>query len=229
MTIHPDRRRFLRSLAGASAVVALGGCRREGGEEAEDASTTSSAGAAWTVRRPVVRPRGIGAVWLASPPGRRPAAYVSMERRQVFVDRTYRDRASWLLDAHISVSTGLWRIPLPGDAPTIPISPGDEAREFEEMDVGAWDPALIPAEGDVRILLGSPVRWIVPAGCVPIQGTGEWLATERLERRRCRPGEGEAVREDFGVLGSGRRSSHRSCSDDGLEVAVLGWASPEPA
>ena len=226
MTTPPDRRRFLRSLAGATVAVAWAGCTRATDHEAADGTAASSSGDPWTVRRPVVRPRGVDAVWVASPQERRPVAYLSMEGRQVFVDRAHRDRASWLLEAHISVSTGLWRIPLPGDAPSVPIPPGDEEREFEEMDMGAWDPTRVPAEGDVRILLGRRVPWVVPAGCVPVQGAAEWLATERLERLRCRPGEGEAVREDFVVLGTGRRSSDRSCADSGVEVDVFGWACP---
>ncbi|HSG50414.1 MAG TPA: hypothetical protein VLA43_21480, partial [Longimicrobiales bacterium] len=223
MSRRHDRRYFLRALAGAAGAVALGGCGADaGGGRTEGGGSSEGVPDGERIARPLVRPRGADAVWIAGPTERRPAAYVSMERRQVFVDRTFRDRASWLLDAHISVSTGLWRIPLPGDSPRTPISPGDEAREFEELAIGAWDPSTVPAVGDIRILLGVRAPWVVPAGCLPVQGTGEWLATERLEHDRCRPGSADTVREDFLALGSGRRYADRGCADAGRDVTVYG-------
>ncbi|MDX1646987.1 MAG: hypothetical protein R3304_07570 [Longimicrobiales bacterium] len=149
-----------------------------------------------------------------------------MATRQAFIDGSHRDRASWLLDAHISVSTGLWRIPLLGDAPRVPIPPGDEAREFEELDIGAWDPTKVPQEGDIRILHGVRRQVAVEPGCHPIQETDDWLAVERLEVLRCEEGEGEAVREDFRGLGSARRHADRRCGGAGEEVTVFGWSIP---
>lgn len=225
----PGRRAFLRSLGGVVAGLGLGGCIPEdhGARDGDAGGGSDALPAADRVHildRPLIREAGVDRIWIASPPDRRPAAYVAMATRQVFVDRAHRDRASWLLDAHISVSTGLWRIPLPGDSPLTPISPGDERREFEEMDIGAWDPAALPHEGDIRIVLGGRAPVVLAAGCLPIQGTGDWLAVERIEHERCLPGAGDAVREDFRRLGGGRRYSDRSCTDGGVDVSVLGWA-----
>lgn len=225
----PGRRAFLRSLGGIVAGLGLGGCIPEdhgtpGGDTRGDPGPPLAAEGVHILDRPLIREAGVDRTWIASPPDRRPAAYVAMATRQVFVDRAHRDRATWLLDAHISVSTGLWRIPLPGDSPLTPISPGDERREFEEMDIGDWDPATLPNEGDIRIVLGGRMPVVVAAGCLPIQGTGDWLAVERLEHERCLPGPGDAVREDFLRLGEGRRYGDRSCADGGVDVSVLGWA-----
>lgn len=183
-------------------------------------------GGALLVERPIVRPHGPDAVRIATPLSRRPAAYVSMATRQVFVDRAHRDRASWLLDAHISVSTWVWRIPLPGDSPRTPIPPGDEPREFEELPIGDWDPSSEPGEGDVRIVLGRRTVTVVDADCVPVQGTDHRLTTGRMEIERCLVGAGDAVREDFRRLASGRRHADPECADEGVEVDVLGWACP---
>lgn len=229
MMTMPGRRAFLRSLGAVVAGFGLGGCVREdhrasGGDARDDPGPLSADDRIHVLDRPLIREAGVDRAWIASPSDRRPAAYVAMATRRVFVDRAHRDRASWLLDAHISVSTGLWRIPLPGDSPLTPISPGDERREFEEMDIGAWDPATPPHEGDVRIVLGGRMPVVLAAGCVPIQGTGDWLAVERLEHERCLPGADDAVREDFQRLGGGRRHSDRSCTDGGVDVSVFGWA-----
>lgn len=227
----PGRRAFLRSLGGIVAGAGLGGCIPEdhgtpGGDTRGDPGPPITAEGVHILDRPLIREAGVDRTWIASPPDRRPAAYVAMATRQVFVDRAHRDRATWLLDAHISVSTGLWRIPLPGDSPLTPISPGDERREFEEMDMGDWDPATLPDEGDIRIVLGGRMPVVVAAGCLPIQGTGDWLAVDRLEHERCLPGPGDAVREDFLRLGEGRRYGDRSCAVGGVDVSVLGWACP---
>ena len=150
-----------------------------------------------------------------------------MATRQAFIDRSHRDRASWLLDAHISVSTGLWRIPLPGDSRRIPISPGDERREFEEMDMGAWDPATVPEEGDIRIVLGKAGPAVVRPACLPVQGTEEWVATGTMSFSRCEPGPGQPVREDFRRVAPARRHVDRGCSDGGVPVSVYGWVCRE--
>ena len=228
MTTMSGRRAFLRSLGGVVAGFGLGGCIREDhgahGGDARDGSRPPSADRIHILDRPLIREAGVDRTWIASPSDRRPVAYVSMATQQVFVDRIHRDRASWLLDAHISVSTGLWRIPLPGDSPLIPISPGDERREFEEMDIAVWDPATLPHEGDIRIVLGGRMPVVLAAGCLPIQGTGDWLAVERLEHERCLSGADDTVREDFQRLGEGRRHPDRSCTDGGVDVTVFGWA-----
>lgn len=219
MSFEWTRRAFLRSALGLSVAPLLGACARtDRDDQVEERRGTS------VVSRPIVRPFGVDAVWIASPTRELPVAYVSMATRRVFVDRDFRDRASWLLDAHISVSTWVWRIPLPGDSPLTPIPPGDEHREFEELPIGAWDPSVEPAEGDIRIVRGRRASVDIEIGCAPIQGTARWLSgpTVRLERSD-RTGD-DTVREDFGVVGSGRRTDDRECAGEGEEVRILAWA-----
>lgn len=248
MDTSPDRRWFLRIAAGAFAAGLTGCAPDRGGKGTRtgpgsaggggpgagtltgDRGSASRAGSSAdrptvVVGRPIVRPRASGSVWIATPPATRPVAYVSMASRRVFVDRAYRDRASWLLDAHISVSTWVWRIPLPGDSPRTPIPPGDEPREFEELPIGRWDPSVEPAEGDVRIVLGRPVVSAIEVRCVPVQGTSEMLEAGRLEVVRCHPDPmAEPVREDFRRIGSGHRHADPECGGVGHPVDVLGWA-----
>ncbi|MDX1494307.1 MAG: hypothetical protein R3253_09620, partial [Longimicrobiales bacterium] len=197
-----SRRGFLRAALGVVA-AGVAGCSFERRED-PDADPSGPGGTSWSgradgpllVRRPLVRSFG-DAVRIATPLEARPVAYVSMATREVFVDREYRDRASWLLDAHISVSTWVWRIPLPGDSPLTPIPPGDEPREFEELPIGAWDPGAPPTEGDVRIVLGRRVTTRYRLNCVPVQGTNHRVSTDVVEVERCLPGTGEPVREDL--------------------------------
>ncbi len=176
--------------------------------------------------RPVVV--GFGdAVRLARPLNARPVAYVSMASREVFVDRDFRDRASWLLDAHISVSTWVWRIPLPGDSPRTPISPGDERREFEELPIGSWDPSRPPSDGDIRILVGQAASAAVHLDCVPIQATTARVSAEPFTVQMVVSGEGEPLREDFGRRGQGVRHTDPECalpSDTADRVDIFGWA-----
>lgn len=242
MSDRTSRRVFLRTAA-SGVVTGLLGCSWEGSQERTGEArrresgdggrgdTTLRGGSGVSDRsgpvvadRPVVRPFRDDAVRIATPLSLRPAAYVSMATRQVFVDRAYRDRASWLLDAHISVSTWVWRIPLPGDSRLTPIPPGDESREFDELPVGAWDPSIEPMEGDVRIVLGRRVASVIEVDCVPIQGSDHRLAAGRIELERCLAGPGEAVREDFRRLASGSRHVDPECADEGIEVDVLGWS-----
>lgn len=220
-----SRREFLRVVTSGLAAGALG-CTREAplGRTDDGSPVRDATGQPVLVERPVVRSFDDHAVRIATPLSSRPVAYVSMATREVFVDRGHRDRASWLLDAHISVSTWVWRIPLPGDSPGTPIPPGDEPREFEELPIGAWDPSIGPTEGDIRIVLGRPLTTRVELDCVPVQGSDLYLAAGRIELERCVVGSGEAVREDFRRLASGLRHTDPDCTDRGVEVDVLGWA-----
>lgn len=241
MSDRTSRRVFLRTAA-SGVVTGLLGCSSEDSQEAtgkgarresragdrgdttlRGGSGASDRGGPVVVGRPVVLPFRDDAARIATPLSLRPAAYVSMATRQVFVDRAHRDRASWLLDAHISVSTWVWRIPLPGDSPLTPIPPGDEPREFDELPIGAWDPRIEPMQGDVRIVLGRRVASVIEADCVPIQGSDRRLSAGRIELERCLAGPGEAVREDFRRLASGRRHVDPECADGGIEVDVFGW------
>ena len=165
-------------------------------------------------------------VWLGAPSAELPVAYVSMALRQVFVDYDFRDRATWLLRAHISVSTALWRIPLPGDPPREPIQPGDEAREFEELPIRAWDPSRTPAIDDVRIVRGTLVRRVVDFACVPLVdgAAGAWLAGGPFELAVSDGTANDSIREDFRIVGTGLSHSERTCSTSGEAVQYVSWA-----
>ncbi len=112
---------------------------------------------------------------------------------------------------------------MPGDSPLTPIPPGDESREFEELPIGAWDPSIEPVEGDVRIVLGRRIATVVEVDCVPVQGSDHRLSAGRIELERCAAGPGEAVREDFRRVASGRRHVDPECTDEGSAVDVFGW------
>ena len=224
------RRRFLRTVGWALGFGAAG-CTFETREVAEGSPGRDGDQAAFGVdraseARPVVVVFG-EAVRIATPVRARPAAYVSMATRTVFVDREFRDQASWILDAHISVSTWVWRIPLPGDSPLTPISPGDERREFEELPIGSWDPSRPPSDGDIRIVSGRVAPVTLRLDCVPIQGTARRLSAEVAPVDVVVPGPGEAVREDFGALGAGVHHEDPECaptSSDLPEVEIFGWS-----
>ena len=165
-----DRRTFLRTLGAAGGLLGVGsaaGCTPDVPRRDVD---SARGGPPRVLSRPTLRPWAADIVWIDAPGDEFPVAYVSMARRRVYVDRAYRDRATWLLHAHISVSTALWRIPLPGDPPGEPIMPGDTEREFEEIPMRAWDPSLRPSMDDVRIVRGRPVRRLVDFRCVPLVG-----------------------------------------------------------
>ncbi len=246
----PTRRVFLRTLTGA-AVTAAHGCVPDapaGWRRGRGAGSPEVA----PVTRPVLRSWAYDVVWIDTPSRELPVAYVSMALRQVFVDHEYRDRASWLLRAHISVSTALWRIPLPGDPEGQPITPGDEAREFEELSMRAWDPSMTPAMDDVRIVRGVPVPRRVDFRCVPLAGgvspavrAAEAARMSRSDGAQTSPGSPsteswlsggpfdvvvsdastfEATREDFGIVGTGMRFGDRRCSEAGDAVQFVGWA-----
>lgn len=217
MSFHWTRRAFLGSALGLSAGSLLGACARTDRSTAQHRATAVET-------RPIVRPFGPDDVWIASPARELPVAYVSMATRRVFVDRDFRDRASWLLDAHISVSTWVWRIPLPGDSPLTPIPPGDERREFEELPIGAWDPSVEPARGDIRIVRGRAEPVEIDIGCAPIQRTSRWLRAPPLRLARSHGTTGDLVREDFRVVGSGHRTGDRDCTGEGEDVQILAWA-----
>lgn len=162
-------------------------------------------------------------------------AYVSMAARHVYVDRSVRDRASWLLRAHISVSTWHWRIPLAGDAPGVPISPGDELREFEELDISLWDPSLLPAMDDIRIVRGALTPHRIVAQCTPIEGAPSralTVSSEIVLGRAAVPGGSAAqdvaasstVREDFHPFGLAEARAEGCREASGDVVQLVGWA-----
>lgn len=224
-----DRRAFLRRLgvAGVAAhTLPLVGCAPDrddrSTDDAEVAPLATDSGPI-SIDRPVLLAWGGDGVHLAAPMAELPMAYVSMARREVFVDYESRGLSKWLLDAHISVSTGVWRIPLPGDPPNQPITPGDGVREFEELDIAAWDPSMEPAEGDFRIRRGRPTPLRIEFTCVPLAETGAWYTGGPWEVLRCAAGGEEACREDFLEIGTGVRHPRRACAEPGVPVRFLSW------
>jgi hypothetical protein len=205
------------------------------GAGAGDRSSSEPSRELPTLSRPILRPWADDIVWLSAPAVTLPAAYVSVARREVYVDSAFRDRASWLLRAHISVSTALWRIPLAGDPPRRPIPPGDEEREFEERPISAWDPSVPPGVDDIRIVGGGAAIRRVEFSCVPLSGTvpaaaaQRWLSGGPFELVVSDGTMDDTVREDFGVVGVGLRYLDRRCSGSGDAVQYVSWASRQLA
>lgn len=191
--------------------LAAAACGTEGGE-GEGAPVEAEV---------VAKHHGPDGVALSTNPEPRVVAYVSMERMEVYVDREFRDRASWILDAHISVSTWHWRIPLPGDDPGIPITPGDEAREFEELEIELWDRSP-PGLDDIRVVLADTVGTGMSLSCRALQGGEEWLSAE-LPGPMSTSSESVTIREDYHALGRGTLHSDPSCGAAGDPVTVFGW------
>lgn len=232
-----DRRVFLRRAAvaavGASPLSLLG-CRvDEGG--AGDAGTAAAEDARAdgatpdSTARPILLPWGSDAVLIAAPPRERPVAYMSMQRMEIYIDREFRDRLQYALNAHISVSTGVWRVPLPGDPLTVPVEAGDAEREFEEIDMRYWDAALEPAEGDLRVMRGAPVGATVGVSCGPLSGGGVWLNGGPWEVLQCGPPSDQLCREDLMEIGTGTRYDDRDCTRPAGQVRFVTWACREPA
>lgn len=237
-----DRRAFLRALGAASGVAGLGSvataCTPDGPRDGRaQRPGRADAAALRPLTRPTLRTWAPDIVWVDVPEAELPVAYVSMERMQVFVDYDYRDRATWLLHAHISVSTALWRIPLPGDPPGEPIMPGDVRREFEELPMRAWDPSMRPSMDDIRIVRGRATERALDFSCIPLVGGGDgdpalssgvereaWLAGGPIPLTVSDGSGIESIREDFRILGTGSRWSERTCSSDVEAVQLVGWA-----
>lgn len=223
-----DRRAFLRRVGSAVLVAPaapLLACGDVGAGRARAVgAATGSEGAADAITRPILLPWSEAAVRIDAPAFELPVAYVSRGRRQLFVDHDFRDQVYWDLRAHISVSTGVWRIPLAGDPPREPIMPGDPLREFEELTERDWDPSLTPSEGDVRILRGVAVSQRVELSCAPLAGGGAWFRAGPWEILQCSgPGAG-LCREDFMSIGSGMRYTDRDCTRPDGSVDFLTWA-----
>ena len=217
-----DRRAFLRRFGVAGLVaptLPILGCRGEG--------IPAPAGDRDPITRPILVPWSADAVRIAAPLDEIPMAYVSMGLRQVFVDHPFRDRSNWTLDAHISVSTGVWRIPLPGDPAGVPIPPGDTLREFEELNILAWDPSMEPTDGDFRILRGRPAVVRIDFTCVPMPSADEWFSAGPWHIRQCDGVGDEACREDFFDVGPGTRHPRRGCAESGGAVRLMTWACRE--
>lgn len=218
----PDRRVFLRQATAAALagpLLAAWGC--------DGPAPSSGAGPGEGPRllvRPTLSPWSADAVHLRAPSSSRPLAYLSRGDRRVYIGRGQRDRAARLLAAYLSVSTGLWRIHLPGDDTRIPVVEGDEEREFTETDLAAWDPEASPVEGDVRILSGRGESVTIEVGCSPILGNGGWVSAAAFSIQRLDGAAGHVGMETFGLVARGRRSAHRDCTETGSEVRILSWS-----
>jgi hypothetical protein len=176
------------------------------------------------ITRPVLLPWSVDAVRIVTPPPELPVTYVSMGRREIYIDFDFREQVYWELRAHISVSTGVWRIPLPGDPENRPIQPGDELREFEELSIRHWDASREPTVGDIRILRGDLGNVTVAFDCAPISGGGAWFSAGPIDILQC-PGAADGLcREDFMSIGTARRHPERECSGQGQPVELLTWA-----
>lgn len=225
-----SRRTFTRAL-GASLALPLVACELDDSGAPGDVPLVTD--------RPILTEWADEIVRVNAPLRELPVAYVSMALRRVFVDPEYRDRASWLLRAHISVSTWHWRIPLPGDPEGVPIPPGDEAREFEEFSIREWDPAMPPAMDDIRIRRGRPVVRRLALDCVELTGVrtvevGRTAAAGRPLEAWVRGGPWdlvvsdessvETVREDFRLVGTAIRFRGRSCTGSGEAIQLAAWA-----
>ena len=230
------RREFMAVSGGAVGVLAtfgVAGCSPTQGQANADVPLLTD--------RPLLTEWADGILRMEAPARELPVAYVSMSHRQVFVDQEFRDRASWLLRAHISVSTWHWRIPLPGDGEGVPIAPGDEAREFEELSIREWDPAMAPAMDDIRIRRGRSVIRRVALDCVELAGVRTvdleasqsgvdarpleaWLRGVPLDVVVSDESTGDTMREDFHLLGTALRFQGRTCTGTGEVVQIAGWA-----
>ena len=230
MTERHDRRAFLRRLAAAglaAPTVSTFGCNLEeiqrGAEEAGEAGLT--------ITRPVLLPWTDGAVRISAPLSKYPAAYVSRRLRKAYIDLESRLETRMVLAAHISVSTGHWRIPLPGDDLGIPIDAGDELREFEERPIGEWDPAMDPAEGDFRIRRGRRETVRIDFDCLPMANREGWFSGGPWDIAQCVTGPGtDLCREVFVDVGTGSRFSGRplgACAAPIGTVRYVTWAAPD--
>jgi hypothetical protein len=139
------------------------------------------------------------------------------------VDKGRRDEARVRLDAYVSVSTGLWRIGLPGDDPKVPMVPDDALREFEEWDLRERDPGTRPTEGDVRVRGGSPAEVRIEAGCAPVPGGEGWLTGGPFSVVVLDGAGGGRGREIFKEVGSATLYRDAACAVEGPRVRVMGW------
>ena len=182
------------------------------------------------ITNPVLLPWTDDAVRIAAPLSEMPLAYVSRGSMRIFIGLDSRMEIRGTLAAHISVSTGLWRIPLPGDDLRIAVEAGDELREFEETHIGEWDATLDPTEGDFRIRLGRPESVGVAFHCKPMASREGWYSAGPWEIEQCtEPGQ-DLCREDFIEIGTGFRYASRpmgACSQPVGTVRYVTWACPD--
>ena len=226
MTEPYDRRAFLRHLTAvglAAPAVSMVGCNLEEiRRETEEAPASGLA-----ITRPVLLPWAEDDVRLAAPLSASPVAYVSRALRRIFIELDSRIEIRVMLAAHISVSSGLWRIPLPGDDLGIPVDAGDELREFEETPVGEWNSTLDPSEGDFRLRRGRQETVEVAFDCVPMAAREGLFSAGPWEIQQCAGPGPRLCREDFMEIGIGSRYSRRdigTCTEPAGVVRYVTWA-----
>ncbi len=207
------------------AISTLGCSLEEIRREDEDSGSVGP-----IITRPVLLPWTHDAVRIAAPLSALPLAYVSRKLMRIFVGLDSRMEIRGILAAHISVSTGHWRIPLPGDDLGIPVDAGDVLREFEETHIGEWDATLDPTEGDFRIRRGQRETVGVAFDCWPMAGQEGWYSAGPWEIARCTEPGSDLCREDFMEIGMGSRYASRplgACTEPAGDVRYVTWACPD--
>lgn len=227
MTERYDRRSFLRrvtALGLAAPTVSTLGC----GMEQIRSEDEGPRFAGLAITRPVLLPWTDDAVRIRAPLSELPLAYISRGLRTVFIGLDSRIEISVMLAAHISVSTALWRIPLPGDDLAIPIDVGDELREFEEIHIGQWDATMDPTEGDFRVRRGLRENVEVAFDCLPMAGREGWYSAGPWDIAQCTGRGPDLCREDFMDIGTGFHHDDRPlCTEPVGAVRYVTWACPD--
>jgi hypothetical protein len=213
-----DRRSFVRHLGAvglAAPVLTFAAC--------SDRSATT---ARPTAGDPIIRSYAPDAAHLVTPMSEPPIAYVSQSLRLVFIDREFRDVLIGILSAHISVSTGHWRIPQAGDAPEEPLIPGVPQREFEEVGIGDLDLAMEPSESDFRIRRGQRVETTIDLSCASMVDSPQQISGGPWHVEQC-DGSGDGTcREDFVEVGVATRSPAGACATAAPDIRLLTWVCP---
>jgi hypothetical protein len=153
-------------------------------------------------------------------------AYASWAEHRIYIDHEFRDRIQNILNAHISVSTGHWRIPLPGDSPTEPLTPGAPEREFEEFSLVGFAPPDEPTLGDFRIVRAGYVQVHIELQCLGAEDESQFYRGSPID---VLAGNGDlpaVVREDFQQVGSVDGFSDPTCAGPARSVAALMWTAP---
>ena len=169
-------------------------------------------------------------VRIESPLSILPLAYVSNIEKKIFVDYESRISVSVTLAAHISVSSGLWRIPLLGEDVGLPIDAGDPRREFSEHSISEWNPGLLPREGDYRIRRGFAVAKEISLSCVPILPEKGWVSGGPWSFNQCDGISRELCSEVFTSVGKGVKhdsKAYRMCAGTGKVTEFMTWVVPK--
>jgi len=154
-------------------------------------------------------------------------AYVSRAEQRIYVSRDFRDRAQNLLNAHISVSTGHWRIPLPGDSPSEPLIQGVPQREFEEFAVDDLDADMEPSVGDFRVLVGGYVPLSIGLECVLDEDGSVYVVAGSMAAMVGARAAAGIVREDFLVVGEVGLFEGPSCLERTATKRAVMWVAQE--